>query len=58
MSSYWINFISKGDPNGPGLPAWPQYRHINDILASVLACDPDFTAFPGRANPRILEVIW
>jgi para-nitrobenzyl esterase len=29
MSSYWINFISKGDPNGSGLPNWPQYRDLN-----------------------------
>jgi len=29
MSSYWINFITKGDPNGSGLPNWPQYRDFN-----------------------------
>ena len=23
MSSYWANFIAKGDPNGPGLAPWP-----------------------------------
>jgi para-nitrobenzyl esterase len=25
-SSYWVNFIVNGDPNGPGQPNWPSYR--------------------------------
>jgi carboxylesterase type B len=23
VSSYWVNFVTSGDPNGKGLPAWP-----------------------------------
>jgi len=26
MSSYWVNFAAKGDPNGKGLPPWPAYN--------------------------------
>jgi para-nitrobenzyl esterase len=25
-SSYWINFVKSGNPNGAGLPHWPSYR--------------------------------
>ena len=27
MSSYWVNFIKTGNPNGAGLPAWPDANH-------------------------------
>jgi para-nitrobenzyl esterase len=26
VSSYWVNFATRGDPNGNGLPHWPTYR--------------------------------
>jgi para-nitrobenzyl esterase len=45
MSSYWVNFISKGDPNGTGLPNWPQYRDMNSKVM-VLGNSPQLEAAP------------
>ena len=35
-SSYWVNFVKTGNPNGAGLPRWPSYR---DAGAPFLAID-------------------
>jgi para-nitrobenzyl esterase len=43
-SSYWVNFVANGDPNGPNLPHWPSHRSEG---APVMALDS-----PHRAGPE------
>jgi para-nitrobenzyl esterase len=31
-NEYWANFAKTGNPNGAGLPKWPQYSKMDDIL--------------------------
>jgi len=31
VRGYWLNFAKTGNPNGPGLPEWPEYRPDTDL---------------------------
>ncbi len=32
MIRYWTAFVTRGNPNAPGLPHWPSYRIPTDVL--------------------------
>ncbi|MBD0279819.1 MAG: carboxylesterase family protein, partial [Flavisolibacter sp.] len=48
MSTYWANFITKGDPNGKGLPEWPAYK-ITDKIIMVFGEMPQAKPLPDKA---------
>jgi para-nitrobenzyl esterase len=35
MMGYWVNFAARGDPNGPGLPAWPAFDPRADTVMEL-----------------------
>lgn len=48
IMSYWTNFAKTGDPNGPGLPAWPKYGEQR----SLIHLDNPITAGPSAVEQR------
>ncbi|PSR56456.1 esterase [Adhaeribacter arboris] len=47
MSSYWVNFITKGNPNGPGLPEWPAYNSSSSQIM-ILSDKPEAQPLPDK----------
>ena len=50
MSSYWANFIMKGDPNGGGLPQWPEYKNLTSGKVMVFGDTPQVEATTPAAK--------
>ena len=58
MQAYFANFIKSGDPNGPGLPAWPPANRGDDVQVLHIdvrtRAEPDAhdasLSVPGRAR--------
>jgi para-nitrobenzyl esterase len=56
MNTYWANFAKTGNPNGKGVPAWPQYdSQKEEILNIDLDGKPDAKPDPRRARFNVIE---
>jgi para-nitrobenzyl esterase len=49
MSTYWANFIMTGNPNGNGLPQWPEYKNLTGGKVMVFGDAPQVEP----ANPSV-----
>lgn len=54
MSSCWVNFARTGDPNGPGLPAWPAFDE-KEMKAMVFDNTPSARPFPNLEKLKLFD---
>ncbi len=57
MQSYWVNFATRGDPNGAGLPHWPSFTEAAP-LAMRFGVDPGPAAIPHQDRLKVLDVYY
>jgi para-nitrobenzyl esterase len=54
MAVYWTNFAKKGDPNGPGVPAWPAYDD-RDPRSMYFSKTAYVGPVPSLASMKVLD---
>lgn len=55
IHEYWLQFAKTGNPNGPGLPEWPQYSASEDKLLDFTLDGPKVEADPWRQRLDVVE---
>lgn len=54
MADYWTNFAKKGDPNGEGVPAWPEFS-IESPDVMYFGQKPYVGPVPGAESLEVLD---
>ncbi len=52
LSSYWVNFVTSGDPNGRGLAHWPA---VSDRPDTTMLVGDDWAPIPIAADPARVQ---
>lgn len=55
MSSYWTNFAKTGNPNGEGLPHWPEYSRKDKYEVMHLSASPHSAPDAHRGRYELLD---
>ena len=55
MATYWTNFAKYGDPNGEGLPEWPEFTEDNHVTMVLKGDDPYPAPVPDEDAMWILN---
>ena len=54
ISSYFVNFATSGDPNGPGLPEWPAFTGDKPVVM-LFDAEPAAEAVPDLDKLKIFD---
>ncbi|MBW4039033.1 MAG: carboxylesterase family protein [Acidobacteria bacterium] len=55
IHQYWLQFVKTGNPNGPGLPHWPQYNATTDQIMDFTNNGPHPEADPWKARLDVTQ---
>jgi para-nitrobenzyl esterase len=55
MQSYWINFATRGDPNGPNLAPWPAFANA-DAKVMRIGANPGAAPVPNLDKLKALDI--
>lgn len=55
MGKYWTNFAKYGDPNGEGLPVWPNFTNEQPQAMHLTGPEPFAGAVPSEAALNVLD---
>jgi para-nitrobenzyl esterase len=58
VSSYWVNFARRGDPNGTGLPTWPAFHDRSKDRAMLLRVPPEVEPAPLIDKLKVYDAIY
>jgi para-nitrobenzyl esterase len=58
MATYWTNFARTGNPNGAGLPNWPQVTQMQRNQAMILDVEPKPGATMTPAQVALYDALF